>query len=127
MDFYIVNCFSKEMYQGNQLLVVNAKHSISDKEQQNIAREINFSETAFILSDKKQNGRYDVRIWTPNVGEVHFAGYPTLGTAHVIREIIEKNTKEIVMLNLKIGQISVKKTPLGQVMLRKSPKFGNTI
>ncbi len=127
MDFYIVNCFSEEMYQGNQLLVVNAKHPISDEEQQNIAREINFSETAFILSDKKQNGGYDVRIWTPNVGEVPFAGHPTLGTAHIIREIIEKNANEIVMLNLKIGQISVKRTPLGQVMLQKSPKFGNII
>ena len=90
MDFYIVDCFAETIYQGNQLLVVNVKHPISDEEQQNIAKEINFSETAFIISDKQQNGGYDVRIWTPNVGEVPFAGHPTLGTAYIIREIIEK-------------------------------------
>lgn len=127
MDFYIIDCFAETMYQGNQLLVINSKHPISDEEQQNIAREINFSETAFIISDKQQNGGYDVRIWTPNVGEVPFAGHPTLGTAYIIREIIEKNTSETILLNLTIGQIPVKQTSLGQVMLQKPPKFGNII
>ena len=109
MDFYIVDCFAEAMYQGNQLLVVNAQHPISDEEQQNIAKEINFSETAFIISDKRQNGGYDVRIWTPNVGEVPFAGHPALGTSHIIREIIEKNTNETILLNQAVGQILVKK------------------
>lgn len=127
MDFYIVDCFAEAMYQGNQLLVVNAKHPISDEEQQKIAREINFSETAFILSDKKQDGGYEVRIWTPNVGEVPFAGHPTLGTAYVIRKVIEKNDSETILLNLAIGQIPVKQTNLGQVMLQKAPKFGEII
>ena len=94
MSFYIVDCFAEEKYQGNELLVLKADRQISDEEQQKIAREINFSETAFILSDKQENGGYDVRIWTPNVGEVPFAGHPTLGAAHVIRQCYEGGGSE---------------------------------
>ena len=56
---------------------------------QQIAKEINYSETTFILSDSKNNGGYDVRIFTPNE-EVPFAGHPTLGTAYIIQnEVLE--------------------------------------
>lgn len=54
MKFYIVDCFAEEKYQGNELLVIKADRHVSDEEQQKIAREINFSETTFILSDKKR-------------------------------------------------------------------------
>lgn len=74
MRFCIVECFAEERYQGNQLLVALADRPVSDVEQQRIAREINFSETAFVLSGRQPDGGYDVRIWTPNVGEVPFAG-----------------------------------------------------
>lgn len=53
MKFYIVDCFAKQKYEGNQLLVVEADRYLTDEEQQRIAKEINFSETTFILSDKK--------------------------------------------------------------------------
>ncbi|MBQ9572418.1 MAG: PhzF family phenazine biosynthesis protein [Acidaminococcaceae bacterium] len=53
MKFYIADCFAEEKYQGNELLVVIADRFVSDREQQQIAREINFSETAFILSGKQ--------------------------------------------------------------------------
>ena len=56
MKFYIVDCFAEEKYQGNELLVVMADRPVSDEEQQKIAREINFSETTFILSGKQDNG-----------------------------------------------------------------------
>lgn len=124
MKFYIVDCFAEEKYQGNELLVIIADRPVSDEEQQQIAREINFSETSFILSGRKPNGGYDVRIWTPNM-EVPFAGHPTLGTAHIIREIIEKDENETVLLNLKAGQIPVKKTDDGQTMSQNTPEFGD--
>ncbi len=127
MKFYIVDCFAEEKYQGNELLVVMADRPVSDEEQQQIAREINFSETTFILSDKKENGGYDVRIWTPNVGEVPFAGHPTLGTAHVIREKVEQGTEKTVKLNLKVGQIPVFAAGSGQTMAQNPPEFGSLI
>ncbi|MBO5995475.1 MAG: PhzF family phenazine biosynthesis protein [Firmicutes bacterium] len=127
MKFYIVDCFAEEKYQGNELLVLKADRPVSDEEQQKIAREINFSETTFILSDKKEDGGYDVRIWTPNVGEMPFAGHPTLGTAHVIRHCYEGGGEETVRLNLKVGQIPVEVTPDGMTMSQNPPEFGEII
>ena len=127
MKFYIVDCFAEEKYQGNELLVVVADRPVSDEEQQAIAREINFSETTFILSDKKDDGGYDVRIWTPNVGEVPFAGHPTLGTAYVIYKYLEKEQCQEIKLNLKAGQIPVRVTDSGLIMKQNQPEFGITI
>lgn len=124
MKFYIVDCFAEEKYQGNELLVVRTDRPVSDEEQQKIAREINFSETTFILSDKQPDGGYDVRIWTPNVGEMPFAGHPTLGTAHVIRHCYEGGSDETVKLNLKVGQIPVDVTDDGMTMSQNPPQFG---
>ena len=104
-----------------------ADREISDKEQQAIAREINFSETTFILSGKQDNGGYDVRIWTPNVGEVPFAGHPTLGTAHVIHEVLEGGEGDEVILNLKVGQIPVKVEGDVLTMSQNPPEFGVTL
>lgn len=73
---------------------------------QRIAREMNYSETTFILSDEKRNGGYDVHIFTPEE-EVPFAGHPTLGTAYVIQHEIIKELIETIILNLKIEQIPV--------------------
>ncbi len=104
--FYLVDVFAEEKYTGNQLAVFNHVAKLSDKQMQRIAKEMNFSETAFILSDKKHDGGYNVRIFTPET-ELNFAGHPTLGTAFVIqREIIKKPIKEII-LNLKAGKIPV--------------------
>ncbi len=125
MKFYIVDCFAEGKYQGNELLVVKADRPVTDEEQQKIAREINFSETAFILSDKQADGGYDVRIWTPNVGEVPFAGHPTLGTAHVIRHCYEGGGNDSVKLNLKVGQIPVAVTEDGMTMSQNPPVFGD--
>lgn len=127
MKFYIVDCFAEEKYQGNELMVIKADRPISDEEQQKIAREINFSETAFILSDKKDDGGYDVRIWTPNVGEVPFAGHPTLGTAHVIHHYLEDGSNDTLRLNLKVGQIPVEVTDDGMTMRQNPPQFGEII
>lgn len=127
MEFYIIDCFAEEKYQGNELLVLKTDRFVSDEEQQLIAREINFSETAFTLSDKKKNGGYDVRIWTPNVGEVPFAGHPSLGTAFVIREFIENDKSETVKLNLKVGQIPVSFSDNDIKMSQNAPEFGEII
>lgn len=126
MKFYIVDCFAEERYQGNELLVAVADRKVSDEEQQQIAREINFSETAFILSGKQKDGGYRVRIWTPNM-EVPFAGHPSLGTAYVIHHCLEHGEGDLVLLNLKVGQIPVVVSPDGMTMSQKPPLFGQVI
>lgn len=105
-SFYTVDVFVEEKYAGNQLAVFTDARDISDTEMQQIAREINYSETTFILAQEKRNGGYDVRIFTPEE-ELPFAGHPTLGTAYVIQREIITEPVETIILNLKVGQIPV--------------------
>ncbi len=106
LAFYIVDVFAEEKYTGNQLAVVRDARALSDEQMLQITREMNYSETTFILSDEQNNGGYDVRIFTPG-SEVPFAGHPTLGTAYIIQKEIIKQSVEKVILNLKVGQIPV--------------------
>jgi trans-2,3-dihydro-3-hydroxyanthranilate isomerase len=106
LSYYIVDVFAEKKFSGNQLAVFRDAGRLSAKEMQVLAREINYSETTFILSDKPSDGGFDVRIFTPKE-ELPFAGHPTLGTAHIIHdEILRGKTKDVV-LNLKVGQIPV--------------------
>jgi trans-2,3-dihydro-3-hydroxyanthranilate isomerase len=125
--FYIVDVFTPKKYSGNQLAVIILSKNISNKKMQQIAQEMNFSETTFLLTDKKQDNSFDVRIFTPKT-EIPFAGHPTLGTAYVIQqEIIRKPVKEIV-LNLKAGKIPIifERTEKNSVLWMKQldPFFG---
>lgn len=108
MKFYIVDVFAESKYAGNQLAVFTGDGvaELSDSEMLQIAREINYSETTFILSNEMKNGGYDVRIFTPKK-ELPFAGHPTLGTAYIIQQEIIKSQVEQVNLNLAVGQIPV--------------------
>lgn len=126
MNFYIVDCFAEAKYQGNELAVLILDRPVSDLEMQQVAREINFSETSFILSAKRSNGGYDVRIFTPAT-EVPFAGHPTLGTAHIIHSEIEKDQGSEVRLNLKAGQIPVRIEGDRLTMTQNQPVFGEVV
>ncbi len=126
--FYIVDVFAEKKYTGNQLAVVRDAAALSSEQMQQITKEMNYSETTFILGEKPREGGYDVRIFTP-AAEVPFAGHPTLGTAFVIRQEIVKRSVEAINLNLKVGQIPVtfRKTSEGEEILwmkQIEPIFG---
>jgi trans-2,3-dihydro-3-hydroxyanthranilate isomerase len=106
LTFYIVDVFAEEKLAGNQLAVVRSGQDLLEAEMQQIAREMHFSETTFLLSETPRNGGYDVRIFTPGA-EVPFAGHPTLGTAHIIRAEIPGGNSDRIVLNLKVGPIPV--------------------
>jgi trans-2,3-dihydro-3-hydroxyanthranilate isomerase len=129
--FYIVDVFAQRKYAGNQLAVFRHGDHYSSDKMQILAREMNYSETTFIMSESKQKGGFDVRIFTP-AREVPFAGHPTLGTAYVIQRFILKKPIEKVILNLEVGQIPVKITYRDNQsdwlwMQQKSPRFGETL
>jgi trans-2,3-dihydro-3-hydroxyanthranilate isomerase len=130
MKFYILDVFAEEKYAGNQLAVVRDAASLSDDAMQRIAKEMNYSETTFILSDAPRDGGYDVRIFTPHE-EVPFAGHPTLGTAFVIRNVIMSEPVEKVILNLRVGQIPVtfsQGDDEGMLCMRQNePTFGQVV
>jgi trans-2,3-dihydro-3-hydroxyanthranilate isomerase len=104
--FYIVDVFAEEKYAGNQLAVFRDAGGMAGCEMQALAKEMNYSETTFILSEDEKEGGYDVRIFTPDA-EIPFAGHPTLGTACVIQNQIIGKPSDRVLLNLKVGQIPV--------------------
>lgn len=103
---YLVDVFAENKYAGNQLAVVRHAAALTTTEMLNIAREMNYSETTFIIADQPRNGGYDVRIFSLDE-ELPFAGHPTLGTAYVLQQFIIKQQVKEVKLNLEVGQIPV--------------------
>ncbi len=129
--FSIVDVFAEEKYAGNELAVIRQAESLSGPDMQKIAREMNFSETTFVLKDEESGGGFDVRIFTPQ-SEVPFAGHPTLGTAFIIQQEILRRPVGEVVLNLKVGPIPVTFSYRGQEpevlwMKQIPPRFGETI
>lgn len=129
LPFYIVDVFAEQKFAGNQLAVFWDAAALSTEQMQQIAKEINYSETTFILSDQMHSGGYDVRIFTPEQ-ELPFAGHPTLGTAFVLqKEFVQQRTEQII-LNLKVGQIPVTLTYNDDAvdilrMRQNAPTFGS--
>lgn len=79
MKFYLLNVFTKEKRNGNQLAAVFPEKNLSSEDMLRITREFNFSETIFFDS----NDKLKLRIFTP-VGELPFAGHPTVGGAWLV-------------------------------------------
>jgi trans-2,3-dihydro-3-hydroxyanthranilate isomerase len=127
-QFLILDVFAEDKYVGNQLAVFLDAAGFSDQEMQTLAKEMNYSETTFILTDKMEQDGYPVRIFTP-AEEVPFAGHPTLGTAYAIQKEIIREPIDHLILKLKIGDIPVSfnytKDQLDSLwMVQKQPVFG---
>lgn len=99
MQLTIVDVFAERRYAGNQLAVVHDAGGLSSAEMQDIAREMNFSETAFVLESSRTRAR--ARYFTPD-RELPFAGHPTLGTAWVL-----SGGKGRFLLDLPAGTVPV--------------------
>ena len=128
INYSIVDVFSQGKYTGNPLAVFKNVGNITESEMQQIAQEINYSETTFILSDSKNEGSFDVRIFTPNE-EVPFAGHPTLGTAFIIQNEILEEPLDNLILNFKGGQIPVSFNNQEEIfwMKQNEPTFGQIL
>ena len=81
--FVQVDVFTEKVFGGNPLGVVLDADGLTDDEMQAIAREMNLSETTFVLPPTRPDCAAAVRIFTP-AREVPFAGHPTIGTAWVL-------------------------------------------
>jgi trans-2,3-dihydro-3-hydroxyanthranilate isomerase len=87
--FRQVDVFTETPLQGNPLAVYPEAEGLSNEEMQAIAREMNLSETAFVLppseEGERQGADYCLRIFTPGM-ELPFAGHPAIGTAWVLAD-----------------------------------------
>lgn len=79
--FQQVDVFSIEPFRGNPVAVVIGADQLSDRQMADFAKWTNLSETTFLLDPTTPQADYRVRIFT-QVGELPFAGHPTLGTCH---------------------------------------------
>ena len=99
--------FTEQRFGGNQLAVLPDAQKLSDWQMQQIAREFNFSETAFVLPAEAGHTR-KVRIFTPTT-EIPFAGHPNIGTAFVLAETgaLGKEIPGTVLFEEKAGLVSI--------------------
>src|SRR5438874_8305984 len=143
-EFVQLDVFTQTPLTGNPLAIFTDARGLDDAKMQAIAREMNLSETTFILprdpATEAQQGK-KVRIFTV-AEELPFAGHPTLGTAlHLYASgfspVSEKSDE--IILDVKAGKISVRFTANsenagrdrvdGQVfgeMRQRDPEFGVT-
>jgi trans-2,3-dihydro-3-hydroxyanthranilate isomerase len=80
---HTVDVFAEKSLAGNQLAVVLDAADISGEDMQRIAREMNISETTFVMPPDNPAHAARVRIFTP-ASELPFAGHPTVGTAWIL-------------------------------------------
>lgn len=114
--YYICDVFTNKRFGGNQLAVLPDASGLTDNQMHQIAREFNFSESAFVFPADEGNTR-KVRIFTPSQ-EVPFAGHPNIGTAYVLVTVGEleefDETAEIVFEeNAGLVSITTRRTDEG--------------
>jgi trans-2,3-dihydro-3-hydroxyanthranilate isomerase len=80
--YVVADVFTDTPLAGNPLAVFTDARSLGDDEMQRLARELNLSETVFVLP-AEAGGHARIRIFTPGI-EMLFAGHPTLGSAFVL-------------------------------------------
>ncbi|HSO74963.1 MAG TPA: PhzF family phenazine biosynthesis protein [Blastocatellia bacterium] len=101
-SFVIADVFTSQRFGGNQLAVYTDSRGLNAAMMQDIAREMNYSETTFLLPPE-QGGDYRVRIFTPR-SELPFAGHPLVGSAFVIvAERMKEWSEPVTVLQLETG------------------------
>ena len=126
--FVQLDVFSSRPFEGNSLAVFPDGRGLSDLHMQALAREMNLSETTFVLprdpAMERERG-VRVRIFTVQE-ELPFAGHPTLGTAFALRG---STGAAEVALELKVGRVPVRfeesaGQPVFGEMTQAEPRFG---
>lgn len=108
LPFRILNVFSVEgeRLSGNPLCVFEDARGLSEEQMQALARQLNLSETTFILPPSSPQATAAVRIFTPSF-ELPFAGHPSLGTAAVVHDLLAPGGEPRVTLEMRAGLVEV--------------------
>jgi trans-2,3-dihydro-3-hydroxyanthranilate isomerase len=81
--FFQLDVFTEDAFSGNALAVFPEGEGLSDELMQRIAREMNLSETVFVLPSQDERALRRLRIFTP-ARELPFAGHPVVGTWNML-------------------------------------------
>lgn len=101
--FEIVNVFAETPFGGNPLVVFTDAAGLTEQTMQLLARQMNLSETVFVLSSTQAAAR--LRIFTP-AHELPFAGHPTLGAAAVLQR--QRGLADAFSLQTEAGLIPIR-------------------
>lgn len=109
--YRVVDVFTNQPLEGNPLAVFPDARGLEDVTMQKIAKELNLSETTFVLPSTRSDCAVRVRIFTPT-REMLFAGHPTIGTSFVLLDegIVPKNSDQFV-LDEKVGPVPIRVEP----------------
>lgn len=122
---HTVDVFAESPLAGNQLAVVLDAEDISSEAMQRIAKEMNISETTFVMRPQDPAHAARVRIFTP-ASELPFAGHPTVGTAWVLASegLVPGGSLEFV-LEEGVGPVKVRgvKGPGGVAFWMRHPEL----
>ena len=108
-QFYTADVFTDQIFGGNQLAVFPYADGLTTRQMQKVARELNLSETTFVLPPDDPANTFKVRIFTP-MAELPFAGHPTVGTVFVLASIgrIPLESDEVsIIFEEKVGPVPV--------------------
>jgi len=84
--FYQADVFTETVFGGNPVAVVPEADGLDVWQMQKIAREMNLSETVFVLPPTNPSALYRLRFFTPTC-EIPFAGHPVLGAFYVLAHL----------------------------------------
>lgn len=87
---FIIDAFTHEAFKGNPAGVCMPDEQLPDETMQLIAGELNLSETAFLIQNKKDDSTFSIRYFTPSV-EVPFCGHATLASAKLVLDVLKKD------------------------------------
>jgi trans-2,3-dihydro-3-hydroxyanthranilate isomerase len=133
--FFQVDVFTELIFGGNPLAVFVEADGLSDGEMQQIARELNLSETAFVLPSTDESADVRVRFFTPSA-ELPFAGHPTIGTHVVLAQegyylvegAITRIWQQVGIGVLPVDLIADAEEHIHRaVMTQSKPRFGATL
>ena len=105
MRIFTVDSFTDKPFTGNPAGVCILDNECAEELYQQIAREINYSETAFLI---KQNYYYQIRWFTPKT-EVNLCGHATLAAAHILYEYQYCDSLQEIRFDSKSGGLIAKK------------------
>jgi trans-2,3-dihydro-3-hydroxyanthranilate isomerase len=95
LRYHLVDVFTDRQFGGNPLAVFTDGEGLSVETMQSIAKEMNLSETTFVLPPADAANNFRVRIFTPGK-ELPMAGHPTVGTTFILARasMIETSSRE---------------------------------
>jgi trans-2,3-dihydro-3-hydroxyanthranilate isomerase len=132
LSYLHYDVFTRDALRGNQLAVFTDARGLDTVTMQRLAREMNFSESTFILPSEQPGTDIRMRIFTP-MNEMPMAGHPTIGSTFALAQtgVIRPGSSRFVF-GLNIGPVPVdlewKGDALGFAwMTQLTPTFGPTI